>query len=106
MEMGHIYIDIPKSSFNQVRESLIIVNFHVELVETMHKGTLANMQQRNTDLFLFFTDAEGGKFIQRACHQHRGKFQPAGRLPPGVSPERGGKLSDTVQQHAGDDSHW
>lgn len=51
MEMGHSYIDIPKSSFNEVRESLIIVSIHVELVETMHKGTLANMQLCNTDCF-------------------------------------------------------
>lgn len=56
MEMGHSYIDIPKSSFNEVRKSLTIVSFHLGLVETAHKGTLSNMQQCNTDsnAFVFF----------------------------------------------------
>lgn len=51
-------------------------------------------------------DAEGGEFVQRARHQHRGALQPGGRLTPGVFPERGRKLPDSGQQHGWEDPHW
>lgn len=52
-----------------------------------------------------FTDAEGGKCIQRARHQYWSMFQLRGRLSPGVFPEWGGKLSDSGEQHAWEDPH-